>query len=232
MQPNRSVTLIFILILVSVTATGTEIQPMAPVYEAIHSLLKQKLDQNLKNPNITIQEIGKRTRMPRCRKPLQYRLLQPQRVGPGRHTVIVQCPEPAWKLFIAARIKAHIPVVVSTAIIPRHSLIRPEQLQQRIIDTTGLPHGALHDPAQAVGMRARRAIAPGTIIKAQMLLPPYWVYKGKPVMLITRIGNIEVRARGIAQKNAVENEMVAVKNERSGKIVRGIVTAPNTVVVP
>lgn len=234
MQPQTPIRLaVALLALLALTTTrAADFQPMAPVYAAIHSLLKQKLDQNIKNPKITIREVGQRTRMPRCQTPLNYRLLQPERVDTGRHTVIVECKSPRWKLFISAQVSGLRPIVISTALIPRHSLINPEQVHRQFIDSRQIPKGVLTDPEQAVGMRARRAIAPNTPIKAQMLLPPYWVHKGKPVTIIARIGTVEVKARGVATKSAVENELVAVKNLRSGKTVRAIVIAPNTVLVP
>ncbi len=234
MQPKRLPFLAIALLgfLLSHLSFAADRQPMAPIYSAIYTLIKQNLDQKIRNPKIIVQKLGDRTRLPRCKAPLSYHRLQPERTGLGRHTIVVQCPDPAWKIFISAKVSGKLPVVVSTALIPRHSQIRPHQVKRQYLDSTRIPRGILTDPQDAIGMRAKRAIAPNTLIKAQMLLPPYWVHKGKPVTIITRIGSVEVRAKGIAQKNAVENEMVAVKNIRSGKTVRAIVIAPNKVLVP
>jgi len=234
MQPNRlsQLAIIILLSLLTYWTHAADSQSMTPIYTAIDALLKQNLDQHIRNPQINIQKLGQRTQLPRCQAPLQYHLLQPERRGLGRHTVVVQCTNPPWKIFISAKIKGQLPVVVSTTLIPRHSLIRADQVKRQYINSTRLPRGALTNPQQVIGMRTKRAIAPGTTIKAQMLLPPYWVYKGKPVTIIARIGGVEVRTQGVAQKSGVENEMVAVKNARSGKVVRAIVIAPNTVLVP
>jgi flagella basal body P-ring formation protein FlgA len=81
-------------------------------------------------------------------------------------------------------------------------------------------------------MRAKRAIPPNTILKVRQLQPPYMVFEDNNVTIITRVGNIKVKSLGIALKNGVKNQQIPVRNLSSQKIVKGIVIAPNTVVIP
>ncbi len=207
-------------------------QPMEPIYATAVKRVKQNVGQKLINPKIYVHKLGRRTRLPRCTTPLEYALLQGRRQPFGRMTVQVSCPNPRWKLFLTVTVSGQTPVVVSTRLIPRHTLISANALRRQLVDASRRPHGALSRIEDAAGMRAARAIPPETVITARMLLPPYWVFERKPVTLLTRIGALEVRTRGIALKNGVEGAQVPVRNARSGKVVRGVVIAPNTVLVP
>ena len=202
------------------------------MYEQLAGMVKQKIGQNLINPKISIQPLGERTRLPACATPVQIQLPQAGRRQTGRFTALVRCQNPHWKVFISYRISGQRPVMVSTTLIPRMATIKAGMVSQRLVDARQAPRQAATRPEEVVGKRARRAIAAGQIITAQMLLPPYWVFRNKPVILMTRIGAIEIRTKGIALRDAVENEIVPVRNLRSGRKVRGVVVAPNTVLVP
>ncbi len=213
--------------------TSNGFEPLEPIYARIQALIKQNTDQNIRIEKIHIQKLGKKIRLPKCNPPVD--IVQVQRGKQSfstRPTFIVRCKQPAWKLFIRTSIQASRPVIIAAHPIPRNTLIQADQITQRWMNISQIRPQVLSQPEQAIGFRAKRTIAPNTLITAQMLLPPYWVHKNSPVTLITRIGSLEVRTKGIALKNAVENEIVAVKNERSGRTVRGIVIAPNTVLVP
>lgn len=208
-------------------------EPMDAIYARIHNLIKQNLDQNTQIKKIQIQKLGDHTHLPKCRTPIEIRPAQQnsQRFS-TRPTFLVKCDKPAWKIFIRTRIEALRPVIMALKPIPRHTLIKQDQVAKHWLDISQIRPNMLFRLDQVIGYRAKRTISPKTAITAQMLLPPYWVQKKKPVTLLTRIDGIEVRTKGIALKNAIENEIVAVKNLRSGKTIRGIVIAPNTVLVP
>jgi len=231
MQPMRALLLLLTLSLPALSAP-VQFQDWSPVYEQLAASVKQKVGQDLINPQIFVQPLGARTRLPACKAPLKIELPRANRRKTGRFTALVRCSHPRWKVFISYRITGQQPVVVSTTLIPRNVTIKPDMVTQKLIDATQVRRQAATRPDQVIGKRTHRAIAAGQIITAQMLLPPYWVFRNKPVILMTRIGTIEIRTKGIALRNAVENEIVEVRNQRSGRKVRGLVVAPNTVLVP
>lgn len=233
MQPLRTLLPLKLLsLLIPAVWAAEPFQDWSPVYEQLASQIKQKIGQDLINPKISIQPLGKRTRLPACKTPISIQLPDTRRKLTGRFTALVRCNDPHWKVFISYRVSGQRPVMVSTTLIPRMATIKADMVAQRLIDAGQVPRQAATQPDQVIGKRARRAIAAGQIITAQMLLPPYWVFRNKPVILMTRIGTIEIRTRGVALRDAVENEVVEVRNLRSGRKVRGVVIAPNTVLVP
>ncbi|SIN78196.1 flagella basal body P-ring formation protein FlgA [Sulfurivirga caldicuralii] len=234
MQPLHNLLLLTLLTLLTPAVWAAEpFQDWSPAYEQLANQIKQKIGQDLINPKISIQPLGKRTRLPACKTPVSIQLPDnTRRKLTGRFTALVRCNEPHWKVFISYRISGQRPVMVSTTLIPRMATIKADMVAQRLIDASQVPRQGATQPDQVIGKRARRAIAAGQIITAQMLLPPYWVFRNKPVILMTRIGTIEIRTKGIALRDAVENEVVEVRNLRSGRKVRGMVIAPNTVLVP
>ncbi len=233
MQPMRAFSFLLLLILAWPAAGApTHFQDWSPVYKQLAAMVKQKVGQNIINAKISIQPLGERTRLPTCRHTPQIQLPHASLRPTGRFTALVRCTQPHWKVFISYRVTGQRPVMVSTTLIPRMATIKADMVAQRLIDASQVPRQAATQPDQVIGKRARRSIAAGQIITAQMLLPPYWVFRNKPVILMTRIGAIEIRTKGVALRDAVENEVVEVRNLRSGRKVRGVVVAPNTVLVP
>jgi flagella basal body P-ring formation protein FlgA len=215
----------------SQNGSDSENQPMQVLYDMVLKHLKQKTDQKIHNPTYDIRKFSDRLRLPRCQKPLELEDKAPQKTV-GRMTFKLQCPKPEWKIFVTATVEGDLPVVISTKGILKQAVIQPGDVKQVFMPYQKVRRGALVNVERAVGMRAKRAIPPNTILKVRQLQPPYMVFEDNNVTIITRVGNIKVKSLGIALKNGVKNQQIPVRNLSSQKIVKGIVIAPNTVVIP
>ncbi|KUJ76089.1 flagellar biosynthesis protein FlgA [Thiomicrospira sp. XS5] len=204
---------------------------MQVLYDMVLKHLKQKTDQKIHNPTYDIRKFSDRLRLPRCQEPLELEDKAPQKTF-GRMTFKLQCPDPEWKIFVTATVEGDLPVVISTKGILKQAVIQPGDVKQVFMPYQKVRRGALINVDRAVGMRAKRAIPPNTILKVRQLQPPYMVFEDNNVTIITRVGNIKVKSLGIALKNGVKNQQIPVRNLSSQKIVKGIVIAPNTVVIP
>lgn len=208
-----------------------DIQPMQVLYDMVLEHLKQKTDQKLHNPTFDIREFSDRLKLQRCEAPLELEDKSPEKAA-GRMTFKVECPQPSWKIFVTATVDGELPVVIATKGILKEAVIQPGDVKQILQPYQQVRRGALIDPGRAIGMRAKRAIAPNTTLTVRHLQPPYMVFEKNNVTIITYIGNIQVESVGVALEDAVLHEQVPVRNLSSDKIVKGIVVAPNTVEVP
>ncbi|MBN2864637.1 MAG: flagellar basal body P-ring formation protein FlgA [Thiotrichales bacterium] len=203
--------------------------------EVLHSeameFLKQKVDQKLIEPQIQLKKLNPRIQLPACQASLEFIDRTPSKLA-GRTTIGIKCPQPSWQTFVSAYIDGKLSVVVSTQGILKQAVIKKEDIALENIHFKSVPNDALISIDTAIGMRAKKAISANTVLTLRNLQPPYWVFKKQPVRIITKIGQIEISARGIALEDGVENQQVDIKNISSQKTIRGIVIAPNTVMVP
>ena len=169
--------------------------------------------------------VGGNVRVARCSQPLQG-------VATGAHTVEVRCADtPGWKLYVPVRVRREADVVVLRGPVRAGMPIAADQLvvQRRDIGQATAP--ALTDPALVVGQTLARPLAAGsTLTSADVALGPP-LRRGDPVVLLTRIGSVEVRVAGRALGPAGAGGVVSAENVESRRVVRGRVTAPGVVEV-
>lgn len=193
--------------------------------------LKQKVDQKLIDPQIQLKKLNPRIQLPRCTGDIEISDRTPTKIA-GRATLGIKCHNPAWQTFISAHIDGKLPVVISTQGILKQAVIKSGDVKLEAVHYKKVPTDALISVEKAIGMRAKKAISPNKVLTLRTLQPPYWVLKKQNVSILTKIGSIEVRTKGIALENGVEHQQVDIKNISSQKTVTGIVIAPNTVMVP
>lgn len=201
------------------------------IYTLASEYLKQKTDQKIFDATFELKKLSRTLILPRCQSPLTLKDRNPNSVS-GRITLSVSCDQPTWRVFIPVVITGKLPVILSTKGISKQAVIKEEHVKRTLLSYKKVPKGRLIDINTAIGMRAVRAIPANQVLKIKDLSPPYWVFKNQQVNIITRIGGIEVRAIGVALKNGVEQEQVPIKNTSSQKTIKGIVIAPNTVLIP
>lgn len=206
-------------------------QSLDEVHQKALEFLKQKIDQKLLEPEIHLKKLNPRVQLPQCQTELELIDRTPTKLA-GRTTLGVKCNQPNWQTFVSAYIDGKLSVVVSTQGILKQAVIKPEHVTLKNMHYKSVPADALISVENAVGMRTKRSISPNSVVTLRSLQPPYWVLKNHPVSILTKIGQIEIRAKGIALEDGVENQQVDIKNISSQRTVKGIVIAPNTVVVP
>lgn len=227
-----------LIMLISNTLSAQQREPAAVKYQSIDSLhqqaleyLKQKVDQKLIDPKIHLKKLNPRIQLPHCQSEIELSDRTPSRIG-GRNTLGIKCHQPAWQTFISAYIDGKLSVVIASQGILKQAVIKAEDIVLADLHYKKVPQDALRSLDKALGMRAKKNIAPHKVLTLRNLQPPYWVLKKQPVNILTKIGNIEVSTKGIALQNGVEHQQVDIKNISSNRTIKGIVIAPNTVMVP
>ena len=130
-------------------------------------------------------------------------------------------------IFLTLCAAAPSPVVTAARPIARGAVIRAEDLTVTSADHAAW--GALGDPADAVGMTTRRAIAAGVPVRADALARPALVRRGDPVTLRAAGPGFSVEMAGTASADAAEGDAVAAVNATTGKRLRGPVGADGSI---
>ena len=209
----------------------TQYQSRQQLHTQVLNHLKQKTAQKLKNRKITINPLSKKLMLPTCLVPIQLDDKSPLRLY-GRMTIRLQCPQPNWKLFVTAKVTGELPVVIAKNGITKQTLISKNDILISYVPYKKLKRGAMTTLDSVIGTRSKRAIYPNAIITIDMLQPPYLVFKNQPITIVSHIGNLKVTTKGTALMSGTEQQQISFKNNKSKKILKGIVIAPNTVWVP
>jgi flagella basal body P-ring formation protein FlgA len=162
-------------------------------------------------------------RLDACRQPLQA-------VATGAQTAQVRCPDsPGWKLYVPVRVRHEADVVVLRGPVRAGQPITADQLvvQRRDVADAGAP--VFNDPAEIIGMSPSRPLAAGATLTAADLVQGPPLRRGDPVVLLTRIGGVEVRMAGRALGPAGAGGIVSAENVESHRVVRGRLVEPGVV---
>ncbi|MDX1795849.1 MAG: flagellar basal body P-ring formation chaperone FlgA [Hydrogenovibrio sp.] len=213
------------------TTPENQYQTAASLQKQALEYLKQKVDQKLKNPVITVNPVSNRLHLGLCQNPVKLEDKTPDKIA-GRVSLKLSCSQPEWKLYVTASIDGQLPVIVSTRGILRETTIKASDVKQVYLSYRKVRRGAMTHLNNVIGMRAKRSIPPNKIITIRFLQPPYLVFKDQPIKIVTYAGEIKVETAGIALENGTKQQQIPIRNASSKKVIKGIVIAPNTVWVP
>lgn len=114
-------------------------------------------------------------------------------------------------LFVLLAQSAAADTVVAARTIPAQSLIGPEDLLLRDIDTPG----SLADPTLAIGQEARVALYAGRPIRPGDIGPPAIVERNQIVPLVYRSGPLTIVTEGRALDRAGAGDLIRIMNVAS-----------------
>lgn len=214
-----------------IPSSATKKQSIEAIHQLVESQVKQKVDQKIIEPVITIRKLPHNLELPACQNSLELNDSNTERMA-GRMTFRVLCQKPKWQVFVPVIVDGKQSVIVSTQAILKGAVIEAKDIRQELIHYKKVPRGTLVQLNKAIGQRTKKAIGPNTPIKVRDLLPPFLVFKNKQVNIVTQIGEIEVVTKGIALQSGVLQDQIAVRNSSTEKTIFGIVVAPNTVLIP
>ncbi len=210
---------------------STSHQSLDEIHNLVSEDIKQKIGQQIFEPTIKLRKLSSTLELPQCQQPLELNDRSPDETI-GRMTYSVSCHQPNWRVFVPAVVDGKQAVIMTTQGILKQAVIKSEDLKRVLLPYKQVRRGSVINLDTAIGMRTKKSISANSILRIKDLQPPYWVFKKQQVTLITKVGSIQVKTKGIALQNAVEQQQVPVRNSNSDRVVKGIVIAPNTVYIP
>jgi len=222
------VLLVAIMVFPSRTLLANE-QLNSDIERQVESTIRQHFETRVPESrvNVTVNPVNRTLSLTPCSSPLQIEL---PFSGGERVTAKVNCAGPRpWSLFVTARVQQFLAVVTARRPINRDSRIGGDALALSEHNITRLGGGYYTRLQDVVGKTARVSIDNGEILTARMLEPSLAVRRGDRITLEVRKGALLIRTEGIALEDGRLNEQIDVKNRRSGRQLRGTITAPGVV---
>ncbi len=127
-------------------------------------------------------------------------------------------------------IEAIAPVAVAARDLRRGRIIAVKDVLTAKVDIASLKRPYM-SVDELVGKRIRRSVKQGKLFYQAMVDTPPMIRRGEVVTMAARKGILLVTAKGIAQHDGRENEMIRVRNSSSRKEIIGRVMEPGLVTV-
>lgn len=191
-----------------------------PVEEIVAAAVASRAGQ----PGLRVEAaVDSGMRLPRCHEPLSA-------VSGAGDTVEVACPSAGWRLYVPLKLQRLQQVYVLRRPLAAGVPIADDAVSIETRDVTRIPGGVLA-VGELAGQTARRSLLAGAVLTVADTQSVRLLRRGDPVVLVSRLGGIEVRASGKALAAAGLNERVAVENASSRRIVQGVLQANGEVLV-
>lgn len=212
-------------------ADEQSIQSVESIREAAQAFLEQEASSEQGRIEIEVGQLDPRLRLQRCELPLSV-AFPPAGRRSGNLTVGVRCDgDKPWTIYVQAKVKVMLPVVVSTGPISRGSRVSSSDLTLEERDVGSIVGGYLTDIEEAVGLQMRRSVRPGMVLEKNMLKAEKVVKRGEMVTILAETSGIEVRMEGKALEDGTRGEVIRVENLSSGKQIEAQVIAAGLVKV-
>ncbi|MFZ1830902.1 MAG: flagellar basal body P-ring formation chaperone FlgA [Candidatus Competibacteraceae bacterium] len=208
--------------LVTFAMADSALQPLGDIQRAAHIFLKTQHQGRAEPPQIRLQPLDPRLRLPPCRVALEA-FLPSGAKNVGNASIGVRCPDPAWTVYQRATIYVYDQVLVAQHFLRRGAILSPADLRAERRELSALPGGYETDSAQIIGKQLRQALMAGMVISPRDVKMPPAVRQGEVITLVVRQGGMEVTSSGVALSDASIGERVRARNEASQRVVEGIV---------
>ncbi|MCF8067764.1 MAG: flagellar basal body P-ring formation protein FlgA [Desulfobacterales bacterium] len=134
-------------------------------------------------------------------------------------------------VYVTGWIDRYEDVVCAKQFISKNNILTEEDLVLKSINVTRVNTNLVTRIEDAVGMKLRQKLTPGSYLRENILEEPPLVEKGDRVKLVAESGLLSIITIGIAKADGVKGDQIKVENISSGKIVVGRVLEPGVVSV-
>ncbi|WP_175574258.1 flagellar basal body P-ring formation chaperone FlgA [Teredinibacter haidensis] len=209
--------------------------------EAIRSQVQHELETHFQQryPNLvlddtlTIQtgQLDRRLRLIKCDGSIHFDINELPHSS-ANVTVKTSCRTSVrWTIYVPATIGTYRDVVIAAHSLAKGSLIASSDLGTKRINTAKLTGGHVENKQRLIGLELKRPIRASEVIKLNLVKQPDLVRKGDTVVLRVKSSVLSVETEGTALSSGHKGEQIRVRNDRSKRIVDGLVMAPGEVQV-
>ncbi|MDN2480550.1 flagellar basal body P-ring formation chaperone FlgA [Vibrio agarivorans] len=131
-------------------------------------------------------------------------------------TVLVECPEDAWRIYVPVRIITTGPQVTALTSLARGHLITAADVTVSYIDVNRSRRQGFTDIDQVVGSKVKRSIRAGSTIERGDVCV---VCRNEEVMIKAERNGMTISTKGTALSDGSIGEQIRVKNNKSNRII-------------
>lgn len=139
--------------------------------------------------------------------------------------------ETSWHVYVPIDMKVLTKVVSAKETIPSKTPISEDMLELSYQDKNLLYSGYFKDVNEVDGQVAVTPLVAGTVLTKKNVQQPVIINRNQNVSIISRHGNIMVRAEGIAKTKGAMSDTIKVLNSSSKKMLDATVINSSTVEV-
>ncbi len=181
-------------------------------------------------PPTTLELAGPLPALPVGRE-WRLELLSPRRLAAGRNLVRAAVRSGAARHLFTATVVCHHWVRVPHArrSLAVDQLLTPDLVTWRWEDAAGLAPSLLRGEVALEGLVVRRAVAAGAPLRETDVAPVPLVRRGDRVELVLARGAVAVTTSGVAREDGTRDQLIYVRNDLDGRLIKGRVTGPGRV---
>lgn len=141
-----------------------------------------------------------------------------------RLTIQLSCSAPqSWSIYLIAEIGLYKEVIVFSEHLTKGRLIQDSDLKTDLVDVNDIRESYYKEKSAIIGKELKRNIKSGEIVREVLLNMPQVIKRGQLVSLMAVSSAISVETTGTAMSDGRIGDIIRVKNNRSERIVSGIV---------
>lgn len=135
--------------------------------------------------------------------------------------VLVECPADDWKVYVPVRISASVPMIVTTRQLGRGEIISAGDVTTSMIELQRFRKDGFTDYQQVVGAKLKRNVRLGDVVERNDVCV---VCRNEKVTIKAIKAGMTITTQGTALQDGSSGDQVRVKNDKSQRIIEGIVT--------
>ncbi|MGF1754444.1 flagellar basal body P-ring formation protein FlgA [Vibrio makurazakiensis] len=143
-------------------------------------------------------------------------------------TVLVQCIPDEWRVYVPVRLSMSVPLVTVNRSIIRGEIIGQYDVAMTMIELKRFRREGFSRIEQVIGSKAKRNIRPGDVVERGDVCV---VCRNEKVVIQAVKGGMTITTKGTALTDGAAGDQVRVKNDKSKRIIEGIVTGISEVTV-
>jgi flagellar basal body P-ring formation protein FlgA len=181
--------------------------------------------------HVVVGRLDPRLNLHKCNIPLEA-FSQNYEMRQSISTVGVRCNDSKpWSLYVPVSIRSYKMVATLKHAVIRNSILSGDDIVLKKMDINRLSSGYFEELAQLKGKVLTQNLAKGVVLTQHHLKSPMAIKRGQTVTLIAKNAVIEVRMKGVAMTKGAIGERIKVKNEKSKRIIEGVIIDENLISV-
>lgn len=196
-------------------------EQLKAIKQAAESFIEQKIDTP-KNGTLQVEavRIDSRIHATDCPTPLTTTL--PGKLNTsGNTSVLVECIVDDWKVYVPVKSEFMMPLVTAVTSLSKGHTISNKDVTQTLVNSRVYRRGGYVNINDLIGSRIKRSVRAGNVVEKNDIC---MVCRNDSVIIKAVKGELSIITKGTALGDGALGDKVNVKNDKSKRIVSGIVT--------
>ncbi|NIY84484.1 flagellar basal body P-ring formation chaperone FlgA [Vibrio hepatarius] len=143
-------------------------------------------------------------------------------------TVLVECPEEDWRIYVPVRLTRTGPQVTLTTPLSRGQIISSNDVTISMVDLQRFRRQGFSSVSEVIGAKTKKNLQSGDIVEERDICV---VCRNEIVTIKATKSGMTITTKGTALTDGAHGEQIRVKNSKSNRIIEGRVTGISEVTV-